>query len=64
MPALASIPFDLWTLRRIGGLIGGFAFFCFLNILFVVVRYGGPTSLLLGGFALFEGVSGLRKARR
>ena len=55
MHALASIPFDLWTLRTIGELIGGFAVLVLLNILFVVAQYGGLTLLFLRGFALFEG---------
>ena len=38
MHALASIPFDLWTLRTIGELIGGFAVLVLLNILFVVAQ--------------------------
>jgi len=64
MRALASIPFDHWTLRTIGELAGSFVVLLLLNLLFVVVRYGGLTLLFLGGFALFEAISGLRKARR
>jgi hypothetical protein len=61
--AIASIPFDIWTLRTAGELIGDFAVLVLLNILFVVARYGGLTLLFLGGFALFEALSSLRKAR-
>ena len=64
MRAIAGIPFDLWTLRTIGEMAGSFVVLLFLNVLFVVVRYGGLTLLFLGGFALFEAISGLTKARR
>jgi len=64
MRAIAGIPFDLWTLRTAGELAGSSLVLLLLNILFVVARYGGLTLLFLGGFALFEAVSGLRKARR
>ncbi len=61
---IASIPFDMWTWRTAGQLIGDSAVLMLLNLLFVVVRYGGLTLLFLGGFAIFEAVSHLRKARR
>ena len=64
MRAIAGIPFDHWTLRTIGELGGSFVVLLLMNILFVGVRYGGLTLLFLGGFALFEAISGLRKARR
>ncbi len=64
MRALAGIPFDHWTLRTAGELAGSFVVLLLMNILFVVVRYGGLTLLFLGGFALFEAISEVRKARR
>ena len=64
MRAIADIPFDQWGLRTIGELAGSFVVLLLMNILFVVVRYGGLTLLFLGGFALFEAISGPRKARR
>lgn len=35
-----------------------------VDILFVVARYGGLTLLFLGGFAVFEALSKLRRAER
>ncbi len=62
--AIASIPFDTWTLRTAGELIGSSAVLVLLNILFVIARYGGLTLIFLGAFAIFEAVSSLGRARR
>jgi mannose/fructose/N-acetylgalactosamine-specific phosphotransferase system component IID len=64
MRSIAGIPFDQWGLRTIGELAGSFLFLLIMNILYVVARLGWLTLLSLGGFALFEAISGLRKARR
>ena len=64
MRAIAGIPFDQWGLRTILELAGSFVVLLLMNILYVVVRYGGLSLLFLGGFVLFEAISGLRKARR
>ena len=61
---IASIPYSFWTLKTIGLLIEKFIVWIFLDILFVIARYGGLTLLFLGGFAVFEAISNLRKARR
>lgn len=61
---IGSIPTNQWTLRTAGELISSVALLLVLDILFVIVRYGGLTLLTLGGFAIFEGLSNLRKARR
>ncbi len=60
----ASIPLNLWTLNTLGALIQRLVVLVFLDILFVVARYGGITLLFLGGFAFFDAISNLRKARR
>ena len=62
--AIASIPFDIWTLRTAGEMIGSFVVLVLLNILFVVARYGGLTLVFLGAFAIFEAISSLGRARR
>ena len=64
MRSIAGIPLDQWGLRTIGELAGSFLFLFLMNILYVVARIGWLTFLCLGGFALFEAISRLRKARR
>jgi hypothetical protein len=64
MRAIASIPFDLWILRTIRELAGGFVVLPLLNSPFVIARYGWLTLLSLGGVAVFETNSSHRKARR
>ncbi len=64
MRALASTLSDRWTLGTAAELAGSFIVLLLMNILFVFVRIGWLTSLFLGSFALFEAISGLRKARR
>ncbi len=61
---ITSIPYSLWTLRTAGEYIGSLVILLVLDVLFVVARYGGLTLLFLGGFAIFEALSNLRKARR
>ena len=61
---ITSIPYNLWTLRTAGEFIANLVFLVVLDILFVVARYGGLTLLFLGGFAIFEAISNIRKARR
>ncbi len=61
---ITSIPFNLWTLRTAGEYFGSLVILLVLDLLFVVARYGGVTLLFLGGFAIFEALSNLRKARR
>ena len=56
MRTIATIPFDVWTLRTAGELAGSFLVVLLLNILFVVARYGGLTLLFLGAFAIFDAV--------
>ncbi len=62
--SIAVIPFDQWGLRTIGELVGSSLFLFLMNVLYVVARIGWLTLLSLGGFALFEAISQLRKARR
>ncbi len=64
MRAIADIPSDIWTLRTSGELVGSFLVLLLMNMLFVVVRYGGLTLLFLGAFAIFDALSSPRKARR
>ena len=62
--ALAGIPFDLWTFKTAANLLWNSAVLMIVNVLFVVARYGGLTLTFLGGFAIFEAISSLRKAQR
>lgn len=62
--AIAAMPFDLWAFRTAADLIWNSAVLMIVNILFVVARYGGLTLVFLGGFAVFEAISSLRRAQR
>lgn len=61
---VASIPGNQWSLNTLAALIGRGIALIVLNILFVVARYGGLTLLFLGGVAVFEAISTMRRARR
>ncbi len=61
---IGSVPASSWTLDTVGLLIGKLFVLVFLDILFVVARYGGITLFFLGGFAVFDAISNLRKAGR
>jgi hypothetical protein len=53
-----------WSLNAAGAaVLKGLALLA-VDILFVVARYGGLTLLFLGGFAVFEALSKLRRAGR
>ncbi len=64
MRAIATIPWDQWSLRTAGELAGSFIVLLLMNVVFVVIRIGWVTSLFFGTFALFQAISGLKKARR
>ena len=61
---VTSIPYSQWTLNTLGLLIAKASSLILLDVLSVVARYGGITLLFLGGYAVFEAVSDLRKAGR
>jgi hypothetical protein len=60
----ANAPPGLWSLSVAGSLIAKGSILVVLDILFVVARYGGLTLLFLGGFAVFDAISNLRRARQ
>ena len=62
--AIAAIPFDLWTFRTAADLLWNSAVLMIVNVLFVAARYGGLTLVFLGGFAVFDAISSLRRAQR
>lgn len=62
--AIAGIPFENWTWKTAAELVWSSAVLIFLDILFVVVRYGGLTLSFLGAFAVFEALSRLKNAQR
>lgn len=60
----AGVPANLWSLSTVGEVIVKGAALLFLDIVFVVARYGGFTLLILGGYAVFEAISSLQRADR
>jgi hypothetical protein len=64
MRSIAGTPSDKWGLTTAAELVGSFLYLFLMNVLYVVARIGWLTLLSLGGFALFEAISRLRKARR
>ncbi len=60
----SALPVNEWSLTTAGAVIVKGAVLLVLDLLFVVVRYGGLTLLFLGAFAVFEAISNLRRARQ
>jgi hypothetical protein len=54
---------DLSSLGAVGTAILNGLLLALLDILFVVVRYGGITLSVVGGYAVFEAISSLRPGR-
>lgn len=52
-----------WSLETIMSMVFKVIVLIVIDILFVVVRYGGVTLCFLGGFAIFDAISKAPKAR-